>query len=115
MAARGGLTGQTACARTPSWVSPLGSGSPFRPGPGARGSEGCSQRSAALGIRLPGGVTRATESSPRFLPLRLSQDGSVLILRTGSESAWAEAPNLAGRAWRDNRLAAGAVPLTPSV
>jgi len=59
----------------PSWVSPLGSGSPFRPGPGARGSEGCSQRSAALGIRLPGGVTRATESSPRFLPLRLSQDG----------------------------------------
>mgnify|MGYP006969967245 CR=1 FL=1 len=77
MAARGGLTGQTACARTPSWVSPLGSGSPFRPGPGARGSEGCSQRSAALGIRLPGGVTRATESSPRFLPLRLSEDGAV--------------------------------------
>jgi len=76
VAARGGLTGQTACARTPSWVSPLGSGSPFRPGPGARGSEGCSQRSAALGIRLPGGVTRATESSPRFLPLRLSEDGA---------------------------------------
>ena len=76
MAARGGLTGQTACARTPSWVSPLGSGSPFRPGPGAQGSEGCSQRSAALGIRLPGGVTRATESSPRFLPLRLSEDGA---------------------------------------
>ena len=39
----------------------------------------------------------------------------ALILRTGSESAWAEAPNLAGRAWRDNRLAAGAVPLTHSV
>ena len=77
VAAQGGLTARTACARTPSWVSPLGSGSPFRPGPGARGSEGCSQRSAALGIRLPGGVTRATESSPRFLPLRLSEDGAV--------------------------------------
>ncbi len=76
VAALGGLTGQTACARTPSWVSPLGSGSPFRPGPRARGSEGCSQHSAALGIRLPGGATRATKSSQRFLPLRLSQDGA---------------------------------------
>jgi hypothetical protein len=57
-------------------VSPMGSGSPFRPGPGARGSEGCSQRSAALGIRLPGGATRATKSSQLFLPLRLSQDGT---------------------------------------
>ncbi len=76
MAALGGLTGQTACARTPSWVSPLGSCSPFRPGPGARGNEGCSRRSAALGIRLQGSATRATKSSPRFLPLRLSQDGA---------------------------------------
>jgi hypothetical protein len=32
-----------------------------------------SRRSTALGIRLPGVVTRATESSPRFLPLRLSR------------------------------------------
>ena len=71
-----GLTGQTACARTPSWVSPLGSCSPFRPSPEAQGSEGFGRRSAALGIRLPGGATRATRSSPRFLPLCLSQDGA---------------------------------------
>ncbi len=29
-----GLTWSTSCARTPSWVSPLGSGSPFQQGPG---------------------------------------------------------------------------------
>ncbi len=59
-----GLRDQSACARTPSWVSPLGSGSPFQPCPGPK-KWGSSQRSTALGIRLSGGLSRATKSSPR--------------------------------------------------
>ncbi len=114
LAARSGLTGQTACARTPSRVSPLGSGFLVTAGPGP-GSEGYSRRSAALGIRLPGGLSRATESSPRAsLSVSTGWQGGKSWGRV-SESVPAEAPRLPEQAWRDNQLAAEAVPLTRAV
>ena len=99
-----GITSQTACARTRE-----GSGFPFPPGPGPRGVK-VSQLAPLLSIRLSEGSSRATWSSPRaFLSVG---DGMLPILRRVSESAWAEAARLPGQAWRDNRLAAEAVPLT---
>ena len=82
---------------------------PFPPGPGPRGVKG-SQLARLLSIRLSEGLSRATKSSPRAF---LSVEGGMLpTLRRVSESAWAEAARLPGQAWRDNQLAAEAVPLT---
>ena len=99
-----GLLVKSACARARE-----GSGFPFPPGPGPRGVKG-SQLARLLSIRLSEGLSRATKSSPRaFLSVG---DGKCLVQRRVSESAWAEAARRPGQAWRDNRLAAEAVPLT---
>jgi hypothetical protein len=49
----------------------------------ARRSEGSSQRSTALGIRLSGGLSRATKSSPRASVSVFHRMAMSLILRTG--------------------------------
>ena len=78
----------------------------------ARWSEGSSQLALFLasGCRevYPGRLSPASGSfSPSFTRMALSP-----ILRTVSESAWTEAAQLPKQAWRENRLAAEAVPLT---
>jgi hypothetical protein len=75
----------------------------------AQRSEGSSQRSTALGIRLSGGLSRTTKSSLLASLSVFHRMAMSLILRTGLRVG----PNrtqLPEQAWRDNRQAAGAIP-----
>jgi len=90
VAALGGLTDQTACAWTPSWVSPLGSGSPFRPGPGAREVRVAASVALLLasGCRevRPGRLTPARCSSLSVFHGADPEDGLRVGLGRGAQS-----------------------------